>query len=75
MLASAGMLIPEGAISWEFQAEDNTEKRVPRGFANGRRKILTLIHRRVGLERRRRERRREMGGERERGVWDAYSEQ
>lgn len=32
MFASAGMLIPEGAISWEFQAEDKKrQKRAPQG--------------------------------------------
>ena len=52
MFASAGILIPEGAISWEFQAEDKKDKKEHhRGFANGKRKISTSIHRRVGSER------------------------
>jgi hypothetical protein len=39
MFASAGMLIPEGAISWEFHAEDKKDKKEHRrGFANGKRK-------------------------------------
>lgn len=64
MFASAGMLIPEGAISWEFQAEDEQDKKKYHGgFTNGKRKTLMLIHRRVGLERRGQDTR-EMGGER-----------
>ena len=52
MFASAGMLIPEGAISWVFQAEEKKEKKERHGgFANGKRKLSTLVHRRVGLER------------------------
>ena len=49
MLASAGMLIPEDAIPWIFQAEDKRERY--RGW-----EISTLIHRHVGLERKTRAR-------------------
>lgn len=46
IFASAGMLIPEGAISWVFQAEEkNGKKEHHRAFENGKRKTLTSIHR------------------------------
>ena len=54
MFASVGMLIPEGAISWEFQAEKKKKSKKKKhhgGLTNEKRNISTLIHRRVGLER------------------------